>query len=365
MKEIKLIDLPKEHEHYLAMLQSTMHEVVTTGKYINGPQVDSFCQRLATYLTIPYVIPCANGTDALQIALMALDLKQGDEVILPSFNYVAAAETVALLGLTPVFADVDPLTFNLAINDVKQKITDKTKVIIVVHLFGLAAEMNELVVFSKKNNLKIIEDNAQSLGSEYDGKKLGTLGDIGTTSFFPTKNLGCMGDGGAIFCHDKTLSDKIKSIASHGQKERYSFDCVGINSRLDTIQAAILAVKLPYLDTNIKKKRTIANRYFSELDKITSLVLPTKNNEGNHSYNQFTIQVKNRDLIKRKLAEKGIPTMVYYPKPLHQQPAYLKYFTSPLPVSEQLCETVLSLPIHPVLSEQEQDYIIKTLKAVV
>lgn len=365
MQGIKLIDLPKEHEKYALLLQNSIQEVVLEGKYINGPQVASFCDSLSHYLNIPHVIPCANGTDALQIALMALELQQGDEVIIPSFNYVAAVETVVLLGLTPVFVDVDPLSFNLSVNDLEQKITPKTKAIIVVHLFGLSAEMNKILNLAKTHHLRVIEDNAQSFGSEFSGKKLGTLGDIGTTSFFPTKNLGCMGDGGAIFCHDELLAHKLKAIASHGQKERYLFDYVGINSRLDTLQAAILAIKLRYLDENIEKKRSISERYFLGLESNEDIVLPTKNVDGNHSYNQFTIQVNNRDEIRKKLLEKGVPTMVYYPKPLHQQPAYSKYFTSPLPVSEQLCETVLSLPIHPVLSEQEQAYIIKTLKEVV
>ncbi len=364
MQGIKLIDLPKEHEKYSLQLQKTIQEVVLEGKYINGPHVNSFCHNLSNYLNIPHVVPCANGTDALQIALMALELNQGDEVILPSFNYVAAAETVAILGLTPVFVDVDLHSFNLSVDDIKNKITSKTKAIIVVHLFGLSAEMDKILALAKNYNLRVIEDNAQSFGSDYQGIKLGTLGDIGTTSFFPTKNLGCMGDGGAIFCHDEPLANRLKAIASHGQKERYSFDFIGVNSRLDTLQAAILSVKLPYLNENIEKKRTIAQRYFSELNHCKNILLPTPNEEGNNSFNQFTIKVAKRDEVKNKLLEKGIPTMVYYPKPLHQQPAYSKYSTSSLPVSEQLCETVLSLPIHPVLSEQEQAYIIKTLEEV-
>ncbi len=364
MQGIKLIDLPKEHEKYSLQLQKTLQEVVLEGRYINGPHVNSFCSSLSNYLSVPHVIPCANGTDALQIALMALELNYGDEVILPSFNYVAAAETVALLGLIPVFVDVDLHSFNLSVDDVKYKITSKTKAIIVVHLFGLSSEMDSILALAKNHNLRVIEDNAQSFGSEHKGVKLGTLGDIGTTSFFPTKNLGCMGDGGAIFCHDEALANRLKAIASHGQKERYSFDFIGVNSRLDTIQAAILSVKLPYLNENIEKKRTIAEHYFSELNNCDNIVLPTPNEDGNNSFNQFTIKVDKRDEIKIKLLEKGIPTMIYYPKPLHQQLAYSKYSTSPLPVSEQLCETVLSLPIHPVLSEQEQAYIIKTLKEV-
>ena len=258
MQGIKLIDLPKEHKQYTSQLNQAISNVLNEGKYINGPEVRTFTEKITSYLNTPFVIPCANGTDALQVALMALDLKLGDEILLPSFNYVAAIETVVLLGLKPVFVDVNPSTFNISIDDLKQKITSKSKAIIVVHLFGLVAEMDEIMTLASHHQLKVIEDNAQSFGSDYNGKKAGTIGDIGTTSFFPTKNLGCLGDGGAIFCNDKMLGEKIKAIASHGQKERYTIDYIGVNSRLDTLQAAILTVKLDFLETRLHARRSIA-----------------------------------------------------------------------------------------------------------
>lgn len=370
-KKIQMVDLVSQHKVYQNELDQAIHTVLAHGGFINGPEVKTFAQNLGRYLDVKHVIPCANGTDAIQIALMALGLKQGDEVITTSFNYVAAAEACALLGLTPVFAEVEESTFNLDVAQLEKVITWKTKAIIPVHLFGQACNMEAIMALAEKHNLYVIEDTAQSLGCEilYKGqkKKAGTIGHIGTTSFFPTKNLGCMGDGGAIYTNDDTLGESCKSISSHGQGQRYEFKQIGVNSRLDTLQAAMLNVKLGYLIPSLEKRAHWATRYVQLLEEVAEIELPVTASFTSHSYNQFTIKVKNgkREGLKQFLADNGIPCMVYYPKPLHLQPAFsfLEHTAGDFPVSERMCLEVLSLPIHPELSEEQVTRIAEKIKS--
>ena len=369
-KKIQMIDLVSQHLACKEELDDAIQKVLSHGAFINGPEVKVFAQNLADFLDVKYLVPCANGTDALQIALMAFDLNPGDEVITTSFNYVASAEAVALLGLKPVFAEVDGNTFNLDVDSLEKYITQKTKAIIVVHLFGQACEMQKIMAIAEKHNLYVIEDNAQSLGTEilYDGnwQKAGTIGHIGTTSFFPTKNLGCLGDGGAIFSNDEVLINKCRSISSHGQGQRYEFQRIGINSRLDTIQAAILDVKLQHLTDSLKKRKKSADSFFELLQNVKEIELPLTKNHTTHTYNQFVIKVSGnqRDALKSYLNEHQIPSMIYYPKPLHLQPAYgyLNYKSGDFEVSELLCEQVLALPIHPELSGEQILYITDRIK---
>ncbi|MBC7391078.1 MAG: DegT/DnrJ/EryC1/StrS family aminotransferase [Opitutaceae bacterium] len=365
-----MVDLVSQHEACKIELDTAIQKVLAHGAFINGPEVKTFGQNLSDYLNVKQLVPCANGTDALQIALMALDLKPGDEVITTSFNYVAGAEAVALLGMIPVFAEVNTQSFNLDISSLEKHITSKTKAIIVVHLFGQACDMDEIMALADKHHLYVIEDNAQSLGTEvnYKGKwqKAGTIGHIGTTSFFPTKNLGCMGDGGAVFSNDEALMNKCKSISSHGQGQRYEFQRIGINSRLDTIQAAILDVKLKSLKDSLEKRKKGADKYFELLSGIKNIELPFTQSFSNHTYNQFVIKVlhNQRDSLKQYLSDHQIPSMIYYPKPLHLQPAYayLNGKMGDFLVSEQLCEQVLALPIHPELSGEQILYITDRIK---
>jgi UDP-2-acetamido-2-deoxy-ribo-hexuluronate aminotransferase len=364
-KKIQMVDLVGQHKTFQSELNEAIQKVQDHGAFINGPETKTFAQNVGVFLNVKHVIPCANGTDALQIALMAFGLQAGDEVITTSFNYVAAAEATALLGLKPVFVEVDNDTFNLDTSLLEKAITPKTKAIIAVHLFGQACNMEEIMTIAAKHNLYVIEDNAQSLGCDvvYKGQKhkAGTIGHIGTTSFFPTKNLGCMGDGGAIYSNDENLMVKCKSISAHGQGQRYEFQQIGINSRLDTLQAAILDVKLKYLNDSLEKRAHWANRYFAFLTGVDTIELPKTAANTSHSYNQFTLKVKNgkRDALKEFLTEAGIPSMIYYPKPLHLQPAFsfLGYQKGSLPISEKLCEEVLSLPIHPELDEEQVQFI--------
>ena len=369
-KKIHMVDLVSQHSAYKHDLDQAIEKVLSHGAFINGPEVKTFGQNLADFLKVKYLVPCANGTDALQIALTALELKAGDEVITTSFNYVAAAEAAALLGLKPVFAEVEADTFNLNADTLEQYISPKTKAIIVVHLFGQACDMNKIMAIAEKHNLYIIEDNAQSLGCEINFKgelkMAGTIGHIGTTSFFPTKNLGCLGDGGAVFTNDETLHNKCKSISSHGQGARYEFQRIGINSRLDTIQAAVLDLKLRYLQDSLDKRKKWAQQYFESLEPVIEIVLPVIGKNTTHSYNQFVIKVSDnkRDALKKYLADHEIPSMVYYPKPLHLQPAFgfLQYKQGDFQVSERLCEQVLALPIHPELTGEQILYINEKIK---
>ena len=370
--KIQQVDLITQYSQIQQEIDDAVLSVIRSGTYINGKQVSAFAENVSKYTGAKYVIPCANGTDALQIALMALDLRPGDEVIVPTFTYVASAEMIALLKLVPVLVDVDPYTFNLDVEKFKNAISEKTKVVIPVHLFGQTCNMQAILEICKQHQIYVIEDNAQSMGSIYsfpDGSKqqAGTIGDIGTLSFFPTKNLGCFGDGGAMLTNDEMLAKKLKMIASHGQSQKYRHDIIGCNSRLDTLQAAILDVKLKYLNKYIEARQQAASYYTKQLEILSDyIVLPSVADYSNHVYNQYTIQVKDekRDDLKQFLLERNIPSMIYYPLPLHHQKAFQDIIRigSDLSCSEQLCRSVLSLPMHTELSVIQQDYIVDCIK---
>ncbi|HYF69242.1 MAG TPA: DegT/DnrJ/EryC1/StrS family aminotransferase [Ohtaekwangia sp.] len=370
MEKIKMVDLHSQYMRIKSEVDKAIEDVLTSTAFIQGPQVASFAQKLGVYTGAPHVIPCANGTDALQIGMMALDLKPGDEVILPVHTYVATAEVIALLGLIPVFVDVDRDSFNIDVNQIEAKITPKTKAIVPVHLYGQCADMEPLLEIAKKHNLHIIEDTAQALGAVYtfkDGtkKSAGTMGTIGTTSFFPSKNLGCFGDGGAIFTADSALAEKIKMIANHGQKKKYHHDSIGVNSRLDTLQAAILEVKLNYLDEYARKRNEAALFYDDALASVKEVKTPYRSANSTHVFHQYTLQVETkRDVLKTFLEGKGIPTMIYYPVPLHLQNAYRRagFEEGSFPVTEKLSTSVISLPIHTEMKTEELEFICNTIK---
>ena len=369
MKPIQMVDLQGQYEAIKDEIDAGIAQVIRNAKFINGPEVGLFEKELADYLGVKHVICCANGTDALQIALMALDLPPGSEIIVPSFNYVAAAEVVALLGYKLVFADVHPRYFTIDPEDVRKRVNNNTKAIIVVHLFGQSAPMEELMKLAGENNLYIIEDNAQSIGAEYiftDGsrKKLGTIGHIGTTSFFPSKNLGCYGDGGAIMTNNDTLALLMRSIASHGQSKKYHYQRIGVNSRLDTIQAAILRPKLRRLGEYIRRRQEAAAIYDNQLRELDWLVTPACAPYSTHVYHQYTIQVKtpDRENLAAHLTARSIPSMIYYPSALHQSAAY-QVWGSSLRVSEELARSVISLPMHTELTPEQLDYICHAVKS--
>lgn len=360
--QVPFFDASAQYLTNKAALDEVMQKVLKGGAYINGPEVKIFANDLADYLNINHVVPCANGTDALCLALMALDLSKGDEIIVPTFNFIAAAEAIALLGLIPVFAEVNASDFNIDVESIAKKITPKTKAIIVVHLFGAAADMDPIVSLANEYQIPIIEDVAQSLGGEYKGHKLGTIGAIGCTSFFPTKNLACFGDGGAVFTNEVELAEKIKMLANHGQKKKYEHQYIGVNSRLDTLQAAILTHQLKQLDDNIKKRSKLAKCYSDGLNDL-DIELPKETANIKHSFNQYCIQLRNeaqRDSLKKYLKDQDISTMVYYTKPNHLQEAFsfLEYKDSDFQTSENLCRKVLALPISPSLTFEHQNYVI-------
>jgi dTDP-4-amino-4,6-dideoxygalactose transaminase len=365
---IQMVDLFGQYQKIKPEVDLAIQEVIDSSAFIKGEHVRLFELELAQYLGVKHVIGCGNGTDALQLALMALDLKPGDEVITPNFTFIATVEVVALLGLTPVLVDVDMNTFTMDINSLKAAITPKTKAIIPVHLFGQCANMEQITEIAAKNSIFIIEDNAQALGADYilNGGfkvKAGTIGNIGTTSFFPSKNLGCFGDGGALMTNDDALAEKIRSFANHGMKVRYHHDRIGINSRLDTIQAAILRVKLKHLDEYNSARIEAAKRYNKHLGSCDKLITPIKASWSNHIYHQYTLRLieGNREELIAKLAEKRIPAMVYYPVPLHKQVAFAPYQKvakiQSFPKTEMLCNSVISLPMHSEMSEELQEYI--------
>ncbi|MFA9206369.1 MAG: DegT/DnrJ/EryC1/StrS family aminotransferase, partial [Burkholderiaceae bacterium] len=347
-------------------------EVLDSAAYINGKAVKDFTQNLSTYLGVDHVIPCANGTDALQIAMMALDLKPVDEIITPSFTYIATTEVVALLGLKPVFVDVNPVTFCMDIESLKKAITPKTKLIVPVHLYGHSAPMEEIMEIAKANNLFVIEDNAQAIGCDYTfsngvTKKTGTIGHIGATSFYPSKNLGAFGDGGALCTNDKALSDKMTMIANHGQSARYYHDVVGCNSRLDSIQAAILNIKLKKLDAYNKARLAVANYYTNAFATIQQIVAPSQLKYSTHVYHQYTIQLKgvDRDKFIAHLAAKEIPCMIFYPVPGHLQKMFgeQKNTNWNLPITDSLTPCVCSLPVHTEMDEIQLAYIVEGVKS--
>lgn len=369
---IQMADL---HGQYLKIrdeIDAAMQEVLDSARYIKGPVVSRFESSLGTYLDNSKVISCANGTDALQIALMALGLKPGDEVIVPAFTYVATAEVVALLGLKPVMTDVDPDTFNITPEIVKRAITTATKAVVPVHLFGQCADMNGIMKVAGEHGLFVIEDNAQAIGSDVrldvDKKiKSGTIGHIGTTSFFPSKNLGCYGDGGALITRNEVLAEKIAMIANHGQSVQYHHDLIGVNSRLDALQAAILNVKLKYLDEYVRARQKAAAFYDAALENIDGLITPVRGPYSSHVYHQYTLRIADgkRDELKSFLDEKGIPSMIYYPLPLYRQKAFHDPSIHPkdFPVTEQLCNEVLSLPVHTEMDDELLTYISNNVKA--
>lgn len=366
MNPLKMVDLVGQYDNIRTEINSAIQDVLDEAAFINGAPVTRFAENLARYLNVKHVIPCGNGTDALQIALMALDLSPGDEVIVPSFSYVAPAEATALLGLVPVFADVDERTFNLDVSLLEDVISPKTKAIIPVHLFGQSCDMEAIIAFAEKHNLYVVEDNAQSIGSDFcfsNGicRATGGIGHVGTLSFFPSKNLGAFGDGGAMLTNDDELAEKLRVIANHGQTKKYTHALIGCNSRLDTIQAAILDVKLKYLDEYIAARQLAAGRYFELLKAIPEIILPWVDERSKHVFHQFTLQVPGgeRDSLKQALQDAGVPTMIYYPVPLHRQEAFAGKcrIGGDLPVSERLSKAVLSLPMHTELTMEMQTFI--------
>ena len=373
MRPIQMVDLKAQYQAIKTEVNEAILACIESGAFINGPQVKSFKANLENYLGVHTVIPCANGTDALQIALMALDLQPGDEVIVPTFTYVATAEVIGLLGLIPVMVDVDPDTFNTTAALIEPGITDKTKAIVPVHLFGQSADMEAILALAAKHNLYVIEDNAQAIGADYtfsDGRtqKTGTLGHIGCTSFYPSKNLGAYGDGGAIFTNDEALGKRLQMIASHGQNKRYYHECIGVNSRLDSIQAAVLDIKLARLDDYAKARQAVAAHYDQAFANVDAIQIPTRSPKSTHVFHQYTLQVPadKRDALKAYLQEHGIPSMIYYPVPLDEQNAFkdiAKTNNQTFPVTQQLCKTVLSLPIHTEMDEQQLNHISTTISS--
>lgn len=374
MKKIQMVDLTGQYEGIKDQINTSFQEILESAAFVNGPHVKAFQQELEEYLGVKHVIPCANGTDALQICMMGLGLKPGDEVITADFTFAATVEVIALLGLTPVLVDVDPHTFNIDPQAVENAITDKTKAIVPVHLFGQCADMDRLMQLAEQHGLFVIEDNAQAIGATYtsaDGskKKAGTLGHVASTSFFPSKNLGCYGDGGAIFTNDDDLAHTLRGIVNHGMYKRYHHDVVGVNSRLDSLQAAVLRAKLPLLDQYNSKRRTAARRYNELLAGHADILLPTTvmGCEGVcsscdcHVFHQYTLKIKNgkRDGLVEHLQSKSIPCGVYYPIPLHRQKAYrdARYKEEHFQMTNQLSEEVISLPMHTELSDDQQYFI--------
>lgn len=373
MMNIQMVDLKGQYAKIKHEVDQAIQNVIDTTAFINGPQVKTFSADLAEYLGVKHVITCANGTDALQIALMALGLEQGDEVIVPCFTYVATVEVIALLRLKPVVTEVDPDTFNITAELIEKAITPRTKAIVPVHLFGQSADMEAIMKIAKKYNLYVIEDTAQAIGADYvssDGsrKKTGTLGDIGCTSFFPSKNLGCYGDGGALYTNSDELATLIRKIANHGQAKKYHHEVIGVNSRLDTIQAAVLSVKLRQLDQYCKARKDAADYYDKRLLGLSWLQTPKRHQNSTHVFHQYTIKLvdpADRNALKDHLSSLGIPSMVYYPIPLHLQDAFRtpEYDKGDFPVSERLCSQVLSLPVHTEMDTEQQDYIIAGIKS--
>lgn len=363
-----MVDLNGQYLRIKDEIDTAIREVIDSSAFIQGDEVKQFAATLSSYLGNVHLIPCGNGTDALQIAMMALGLKPGDEVILPAHTYVATAEVIALLGLTPVFVDVHPDTFNIDVSQVGSKITTRTKAIVPVHLYGQCADMEPLMELASQHHLSVIEDAAQSLGAQYtfsSGKKLqsGTMGHIGTTSFFPTKNLGCFGDGGAVITRDAELAVTMRMIANHGQREKYRHEIVGINSRLDTLQAAVLNVKGKYLGDYLNKRNEAALHYDRRLVQAGDVIIPARSKNSTHTFHQYTIRVPRRDELKKYLESKRIPSVVYYPVPLHLQKAY-RQASAPegtFPITEQLSKEVLSLPMHTELTGEQLDYICETV----
>jgi dTDP-4-amino-4,6-dideoxygalactose transaminase len=374
MTNLQMVDLKRQYLKIKDEVDQAIQQVIDTTAFINGPQVKQFANALENYLQVKHVIPCANGTDALQIAMMALGLKPGDEVITPSFTYIATVEVVGLLGLKPVFCEVDPKTFTLDPASLEAMITPQTKAIVPVHLYGQAANMDAIMAIAKKHQLFVIEDNAQGIGGYYTGqdgirRANGTIGDIGSTSFFPSKNLGCYGDGGALYTNDDALAEKIRMVANHGQRQKYVHEMVGCNSRLDTMQAAILLVKLKHLDTYCEARRSVATFYNQAFTDHPNIEIPFEASSAYHVYHQYTVKLNgvNRDQVKKKLEEKGIPSMIYYPIPAHRQKMFEAFDMGNLEMknTDELTAQVISLPIHTEMHEDELNYIAENFLSIV
>ncbi len=355
--KINFIDLQKQYQHYKSEIDKEIQEVLDTSSYINGPKVKELEEALSDFSGAKYAIGCSSGTDALLLALMALGIKSGDEVITTPFTFIATAEVIAFLGAKPVFVDIDEKTYNIDATKIEEKITDKTKAIIPVSLFGQIADMDEINRIAKKYNLKVIEDGAQSFGAEYKGKRSCNLSDIATTSFFPAKPLGCYGDGGAVFTNDKELANSIRVILNHGQTKRYVHTKIGINGRLDTIQAAVLKVKLKYFNEEIQKRQEVANRYTQNLKGV---ITPYVEPHNLSVWAQYCIRVENREEYLQKCKKRGVPTGIYYPIPLHLQEVfrYLGYKEGDFPISERVSKDIMALPMSAFVTKEEQDYII-------
>lgn len=372
MKPIQMVDLVSQYHAIKDEVDAAVLRVIESAAFINGPEVKEFEKELGAYLGAKHAIGCANGTDALQIAMMALGLKPGDEVITASFTFVATVEVIGLLGLTPVFADVQPGTFNIDPDDIKRKITPKTKAIVPVHLFGQSADMEAIMAIAKEHDLFVIEDNCQAVGSDFafsDGstKKAGTIGHIGTTSFFPSKNLGCYGDGGALFTNDDELAKKIRRVCNHGSDVRYYHEVVGVNSRLDSMQAAILRIKLRRLDDYAAARNRAAAAYDAAFANIPGLSVPERNKNSSHVFHQYTLKVAGgkREALRKHLEEQGIPAMIYYPVPCHLQNAYktARFAEGSLPVTESITHEVLSVPMSTELDEQQLAHITSSVRS--
>lgn len=366
-----MVDLKTQYEHIKTEIDQAVLEVIASTEFINGTAVRNFQNELEQYLGGGHVIPCANGTDALQIAMMALGLQPGDEVIVPAFTYVATAEVIALLGLKPIMIDVDPDTFNMTAELAEKAITERTRAIVPVHLFGQSVDMEPLLELAQRRGLFVIEDNAQAIGGDYtfsDSRKAktGMIGHVGCTSFFPSKNLGCYGDGGAIMTTDEALAQNLRIIANHGQNKLYHHALIGVNSRLDSIQAAILSVKLKRLDAYCDARRRAADYYDAAFAGIPQLQTPARQHNATHVFHQYTLVLRDgdRDALRKHLTDLEIPAMIYYPIPLYKQEAYSHYWAGGvLPVTEQLCKSVISLPMHTELTPEVQDRIIAGVKS--
>ena len=374
MRKIQMVDLQTQYQHIKADIDKGIEEVIASAAFIKGPKVTAFQEHLEQYTGAKHVITVGNGTDALQIALMALGLQPGDEVITPTFTFIATAEVVALLGLTPVVVDVDWETMNISVEGIRKAITPKTKVIVPVHLFGQCANMEAIMTLAREHNLFVVEDACQAIGAKYtfrDGttKQAGTIGHIGCTSFFPSKNLGCYGDGGAIFTNDDELAEKMKAVANHGCFVRYHHDFVGVNSRLDSIQAAILDAKLPHLDAYIANRQRAATYYDKAFAHNAHILTPGREKSSTHVYHQYTLRLidVDRDAVREELAARGIPAMIYYPIPLHLQKAYQdpRYLPGDFPVAEKLAACVLSLPMHTELDDEQLEYITRNVLEII
>ncbi len=370
---IQMVDLKAQYAAIQEEVDQAVLEVIRSSAYINGPAVKQFQADLEAYLRCHSVIPCGNGTDALQIAMMALNLQPGDEVIVPAFTYIATAEVIALLHLRPIMVDVDPGTFNVTAELIEPAITERTKAIVPVNLFGQSCDMEPIMKLARQHDLYVIEDNAQAIGAEYtssDGsvQRAGTIGHIGCTSFYPSKNLGAYGDGGAISTNDEELAQKLRMTANHGQSRRYYHDRVGVNSRLDSVQAAILGIKLRHLDAYSSRRREAADYYDAALADVDALETPVRQYNSTHVFHQYTLKVKDgrRDALKEYLKEQGVPSMIYYPLPLYEQKAFKGTAANQvdfLPVTDSLCKEVISLPMHSEMDEQTLEYIVRTVKS--